>query len=283
MGESSFFHEEVWRPLAYFGVTHHFFQLSKETLINTWWGLAILLLIALFCRYSLSRPRSTAGHLTIAMIRSSMSMVTQAVGSFSARYFYFASSLFVFIIVNNLLIVIPGLEEPTKDINTTFALALISVFYAQKEGLLAHGLIGYLQEYFKMPFTLFPEGRITIGAIPLAAIKGVLNLIVGCLTFPLEVLGKAASLLSLSLRLFGNIFGGSIITSVLRHAASGSWLIQSLVTGLGISLIVTLFFGLFEAFIQAFVFTILSTTYIAMAIQREEGHEENHRPKEHVS
>lgn len=274
MGGSSFFHEDVWRPLARFGVTHHFFELNKETLINTWWALALLLLLALYCRYALQNPTSVAGRLVLSGLRSLMSLVTQSMGNFSARYYYFVGSLFLFIITCNLLIVLPGLEEPTKDINTTFGLALISLFYAQKEGFYAHGFLGYLQEYFKMPFTLFPDGKVSLKTAPLALLKGVLNLVIGLLTFPLELLGKAASLLSLSLRLFGNIFGGSIITAVLRHAASGSWLVQTLVTGLGISLIVTLFFGIFEAFIQAFVFTILSTTYIAMAIQKDESHDD---------
>ena len=104
-------------------------------------------------------------------------------------------------------------------------------------------------------------------------IKAVANIVVGLFTLPMELLGKCANIISLSLRLFGNIFGGSVIVSIFKGVIAGSFLWQTLALALGINLILMLFFGLFEGFIQAFVFSILSITYISMAAQKSEEHE----------
>lgn len=96
------------------------------------------------------------------------------------------------------------------------------------------------------------------------------NLIIGLATLPLEVLSKIATVISLSFRLFGNIFAGSMIFGLLNQAVSGSLLLQMLATFSGAILIVMVFFGIFESAIQAYVFTILSLTYLSMAVQHGE-------------
>jgi F-type H+-transporting ATPase subunit a len=88
--------------------------------------------------------------------------------------------------------------------------------------------------------------------------------------FPLNIVGKIASIVSISFRLFGNIFGGAIIVMIY----SGT--IQSSITGqfLGLfmtNFVIVPFFTLFEGFLQAFVFTMLALTYLGMALQGE-GH-----------
>lgn len=81
-------------------------------------------------------------------------------------------------------------------------------------------------------------------------------------------MSKVSSIIvAMSLRLFGNIFGGSIITTLLATAVSGSILLQ--IGAIGFNLIALFFFGLFESFIQAFVFTVLSLTYLGMAVKTE--------------
>lgn len=273
MGESfSSFHPEVWQPLAWFGVTSPFFALNSETLIHTWCALGIVLFFALLARFALRKPDSLPGYVVLTMLRSLMNMITQSLGSFQASYFYFIGTCFIFLVICNALVVIPGLEEPTKSLNTTLACGLIAVFYAQFEGVRSHGIIGYLNEFFKTPLTLLPDRKLAIRDIPLIFLKAIINCIAGLLTFPMELLGKTANIISLSLRLFGNIFGGSVIGSIFKWAISGSWIRQTLALVTGINLIIVLFFGLFEAFIQAFVFSILSITYITMAVQKGDEH-----------
>lgn len=235
------FEHHTWQPFAAMGLTHSFWSINIDTLIYTWIALAMIIVLALLGRYWIDRPETIPGHLAETYARSFMKLIIQTLEHFDYRYCAFFGALFTFILVCNLLIIFPFMEEPTKDINTTLALALVSFFYVQKEGIRAHGIIGYIKEFFK-PFFIF---------------------------FPLEVLGKLATIISLSFRLFGNIFGGSIISAMWSRAISGSVLKQIAGMLFGINLIIALFFGLFEGLIQAFVFSILSLTYLSMAIAQE--------------
>lgn len=273
-GNLSLFHDETWNPFIIFGLNNQFFNLNWETLFNTWGALGLILIFALVGRWAISKPNSVFGYLFLSIIRSFTTMVSQSVGKLSARYYYFIASLFIYLVVCNALVVIPGFEEPTKDLNTTFALALISFFYTQIEGLKAHGIIAYIQEYLKMPLPVIPKNGWTFFGVIFALIKSVINIVIAICSLPMELLSKSATIISLSLRLFGNIFGGSVITTMSKWFMAGSWIKQSLALMLGLNLIVALFFGLFEAFIQALVFSILSLTYITIATQHEdEGHE----------
>lgn len=235
------FEHHTWQPFRNMGLTHSFWTLNIDTIIYTWIALALLILLAFLGRWSIAKPDSIPGSLAVGYIRSFMNMITQTLEYFNYRYFAFIASLFTFIFICNTLIIIPYMEEPTKDLNTTLALALVSFFYVQKEGIKAHGIRGYIAEFFK-PFFIF---------------------------FPLEILGKLATIVSLSFRLFGNIFGGSIISSMWQKAIAGSLIAQIAGTLLGVNIIIMLFFGLFEGLIQAFVFTVLSLTYLSMATARE--------------
>jgi len=84
---------------------------------------------------------------------------------------------------------------------------------------------------------------------------------------PLNIVGKIASILSISFRLFGNIFGGVTIAALYYNTIEGSWLGESFGLLSGINFLITLFFGLFEGFLQAFVFTMLTVTYLSIALQ----------------
>jgi F-type H+-transporting ATPase subunit a len=283
----SLFHNTVWKPFASYGLNHVFFEYNANTLLYTWIGLATLIILSLLGRWALQYPLSISGYVSRSVITSFYSMVEQSLGRFVEAYFFFIASLFIIIFICNALVLIPGLEEPTQDLNTTIAFACIAFFYAQKETLLCHGLKGYILEYVKMPFVLFPSKKITPLTLLSALLRAVANMVAGLLSLPLEVLGKLATIVSLSLRLFGNIFGSAVITTLLKTAASGSTMMHlaSLIGSYTISLafitmplililvmlaslITTFFFGLFEAFIQAFVFSVLSLTYLALGTQK---------------
>ncbi len=136
---------------------------------------------------------------------------------------------------------IPGFEEPTTDLTLPATLAIIFVIVlGHGSGIRFNGVRGYLKEYFS------PGGIIGIGM------------------FPLNVVGKIAELISISFRIFGNIFGGAIIMSVV------SGLIYYFLVPIGM-------YGYFSVFcgtIQAFVFTMLATTYISMEAAEETEEEE---------
>jgi F-type H+-transporting ATPase subunit a len=79
-----------------------------------------------------------------------------------------------------------------------------------------------------------------------------------------------ATIISISFRLFGNIFGGSIISEIWFGFLGKSIFFELGGILTGVNFLVLGFFGMFEAFLQAFVFTMLTLTYLSIGIQHEE-------------
>lgn len=233
-------HAEHWQPLLAYGFTNPFWSLNSITLRDTWIVLALLLLISFPIKFILSQKRSILRHMLITFIHSFMDLTQQALGLFAANHFNFVTSLFCFIFFCNIASLVPFMEEPTQDLNTTFALGLIAFIYTQIYAIKAHGIKEYLREYCE-PFFLM---------------------------FPLHVVGKLATVVSISFRLYGNIFGGATISNLYFNALNGSFL-YNLIGLCSTNMIIYLFFGLFEGFLQAFVFTMLTITYLAIAVQHE--------------
>lgn len=129
---------------------------------------------------------------------------------------------------------VPFLRAPNADLNTTLAMALIAIAVVQIAGVAAHGFGGYLKEL--------------LTPIPLA---------------PIHIIGEISRVISLSFRLFGNIFGGEVLVTVMYV------LLGSLFLGFGtfIFLGLELLFGL----IQALLFSILTLVYITTAVAGHNG------------
>jgi F-type H+-transporting ATPase subunit a len=237
---------ERWYPLRFWGLTSPSWALHEETIVGTWAVLAILAIMTLLARIAIRKPNSLAGFVTISGVRGFVSLCRQSLNGFYPNHIAFLTSLFLFILTGNLITTfIPWLEEPTSDINTTLALGICSFIYIQAGTIAVHGWGGYLKE-LATPFFLLP----------------------------LHITGKLATIISISFRLFGNIFGGAIITQIFGIMKSGSWFAETGLLLTGMTLLVQLFFGLFEGFIQAFVFFMLSLTYLALGIAPAEEHHE---------
>jgi F-type H+-transporting ATPase subunit a len=296
--EGSLFHSgaaDTVQPFAEYGLHGPLFDFDGETILYTWIALGIILILSLLGRWMLHYPTSVAGYTTLSIFKSFKALIEQSAHTFQEQYYFFITTLFIFIFTCSAIVVIPGLEEPTKNLNTTFALAIISFLYVQREMFRAHGLSGYIQEYFKMPFTLRPLTPLSLKNMLFLTATIVGNIVTGILSFPLEVLSKLSNVLSLSLRLFGNIFGSSIMISMFKQATTGTrlmgaitWVMQlNIFAGIiaaplllalvaVVSLILSFGFGLIESLIQAFVFSILTLTYITLATQHHEETTPNH-------
>jgi F-type H+-transporting ATPase subunit a len=140
---------------------------------------------------------------------------------------------------------IPYLRAPNADINTTLAMALLAVAVVQVAGVAAHGVGGYLKELLT-PLWLAP----------------------------IHIIGELSRVISLSFRLFGNIFGGEVLVTVMYV------LLGSIFIGFGtfIFLGLELLFG----FIQALVFSTLTLVYIATAVGGH-GTEGSHGEEAHAA
>ncbi len=274
MEELEIFEKVKWHPFSSLGFTNPLFDIDKYPVMYTWATLIFITILALAARYTLSRPHSIAHHITLKYVRAFVDLVKNSFNGIIYKHFAFITAIFTFILVSNCIVLIPGMEEPTKNINTTLALALISIVYIQYAAIRAHGLIPYLNEYFKTPLPVFsqpiPAGIVAkLLFFASRIICFILNTIIALALFPIELLGLFAKILSLAFRLFGNIFGGSVVSMIWANFRSGSMIIQSIAFLSGVNLIIVLFFGLFEGCIQAFVFTILSLTYLSMAVRQQ--------------
>ena len=155
------------------------------------------------------------------------------IGHGSARFLPLLGTLFLFTLICNLLGVIPSLETPTAHIQVTLGCAVVAFLYYNFHGIRQHGLLGYL--------------KLLCG--PMLALA--------FLMFPVEIIGNLGRLLSLSVRLYANMFVGAILEQVF--------------TGLVPVAVPALFAALhiFVALLQAYIFMILPAIYIAMAIAEE--------------
>ena len=169
----------------------------------------------------------------------------------------FLATMFFFILVANVLGLVPGFKTSTGSISCTWALAAISFIYFNYYGLKTFGLLGYMG-------TLVPSG------VPTPMIPVV---------WVLEFISMIMRVLTLAVRLYGNMLAGHMILAVFGVATT--CFIQAAFLGASMDLIAGLpsiaWFVLLVlmycleclvAFLQAFVFAILSSSYIGMAVHK---------------
>jgi F-type H+-transporting ATPase subunit a len=211
-------------------------------------------------------PRGTQNFLEVVLERF-LSMLDDVIGPDGRRYLPLIGTLGLFILVSNLMGLVPGFMAPTSNLNTTAACALIVFFTYHAIGIRRQGLGGYLRHF--------------CGPVPWLA----------PLMFPIELVSHLARPLSLSLRLFGNMFGGHTLLAIiflltgldglLGWALSGEPLGALLGTTGGLLLIAfttgfLLPLKILVAFLQAFIFCMLTMLYIAGALEEAEHHAEHH-------
>jgi F-type H+-transporting ATPase subunit a len=160
------------------------------------------------------------------------------IGPSGKRYLPVVGSVGFFILVGNLMGLIPGLMAPTSNINTTLGCALTVWFYYQLNGFRAQGVVGYIR-HFVAP----PGAPIWIAPI----------------YFPIEIISHLSRVLSLSVRLFGNIFGEELVILIL-------FTVVPFVVPLPM-----MFLGIVTASLQAFIFVMLTVIYLAGAVAVEHG------------
>lgn len=199
--------------------------------------LAFLILIVWFIlvRFSLSVERPTAIQQIAEMFHGFVSEQSKSViGEGSERYVLFATSVLLFILLGNLMGLVPGLLAPTSYETVTLGVALVAFFYYHYHGLRANGPLGYAKHFMGPIWWFFP------------------------LMMPIEIISHFARILSLSVRLYANMFAGDMVTLVFF----------SLIP-VGVPLIF-LALHLFVSLIQAYIFMILCIIYLQGAVSHDE-------------
>jgi F-type H+-transporting ATPase subunit a len=173
-------------------------------------------------------------HILEMIVAGVKDLLHDIVGHHGDRYLYVIGAFMVFIFISNIFGLFFFLQPPTSNINTTFALSLSAFLYFNTEGIRRQGIVHYLKHF--------------MGPIPLLA----------PLMFPIELIGNFARILSLGMRLFGNILGEHTATGIFMGMLP--FVLPWPMMGLGI----------FGAFLQTFFFIMLTMVYISGAIAAEE-------------
>jgi F-type H+-transporting ATPase subunit a len=208
--------------------------------------LVVLLLSAVVI---LARPRlrtRNPGRLQVFLeycVTSLDSFVRGIVGDEAKTLTPIIGTFFIFILCLNLLGLIPGLTSPTSNINTPASLAIIAFAVVQFYGIRKQGLLNYLKHFAGEPLILAP------------------------LMFPIHVIGELARPVSLTVRLFGNIFGEDMVIAILILIVTS--VLGKLLLPLQFPMMI---FAIFTSFVQSLVFSMLVTIYVTVAIS---GHEEH--------
>ncbi|MBI5709765.1 MAG: F0F1 ATP synthase subunit A [Candidatus Eisenbacteria bacterium] len=171
------------------------------------------------------------------------------------RFVPFLGSLFLYILFMNLFGLIPFMESPTSNLNVTVALAVTVFLYAQFIGLRELGPVGYVDHLLGSP-------------------RDVTGWILAPLMLPIHILGELAKPISLSCRLFGNVFGEDMLLVAFVSLGITTLAFTHLPIGIPLQL-PFLFLALLTSTLQALVFTVLSTIYFLLMLPHDDhGHEE---------
>jgi F-type H+-transporting ATPase subunit a len=212
-----------------------------------------LLLVALAATRNMQRRPGRLQNLAEIIYEFFDNLAVSVVGEHGRKYVPLAGTIFLFILFSNLMGLIPPGIAPTASLNTTIALALIVIVYVQYEGIRARGLGGYLKHFARW------------GEVPV---------LLSPLLFVIEIVSELAKPVSLSIRLYANMFGKEQVTMALITALAMP-LFKATFIPLPIQLPVLLL-GLLVAFVQAFVFSILTLIYLALATEHHEEHHGEH-------
>ena len=165
------------------------------------------------------------------------------IGRHGRRYLPLIGALGLFILFSNLLGLIPGMKSPTANINTTAALAAVTFFAYHIIGVREVGAITYFKHF------LGPVGELPK---PLLILMGPIMIPV---FFLVEVIGHLSRPVSLTIRLFGNIFGEDMVILILF------FLVPVIVP------LPMMALAIFTSVVQTVVWVLLSTIYIAGAVE----------------
>ena len=189
--------------------------------------------------FALLRPRLSANkpgnfqHTFELIYDFVLGQADEQVGHDGRRYLAYFGTIFIFILFMNLIGIIPGFESPTMSAPVPLGCALATFCYYNVVGVQANGIVKYLGHF--------------VGPIPVMA----------PLMIPIEIVSHMARPLSLTLRLYANMYAGEQVTMTFL--------------GLTYFIVPAVFMGLhvFVALLQAYIFMLLTMLYVAGATAHE--------------
>ena len=236
-----FFNKIVGKPLAFLLGLAGIEVKNPEHLVPDYIVMCLIVAAVLILFFGLASrrlniiPSKLQGILEI-IIQTFENLLVDIIGERGKKYLPLIATIGLFILVCNLLGLVPGFMSPTSKLNVTLGCAFVVFFYYHWQGIRSQGIFKYLKHF--------------TGPIPLLA----------PLLIPIEIISHFSRPVSLSIRLFGNIFAEEllilVIASIIPFFLPLPFMAIAILT----------------ATIQAFVFVLLSCIYIGGAVAHEEEH-----------
>jgi F-type H+-transporting ATPase subunit a len=219
-------------PILFLDVILGHFNLHiPPHLTYSWVVMLILLGLGVMASRRITLVPAGAQNVFEMVIGGLEEFMVEITGEEGRAFFPYIATVFLYIMFCNLLGLLPGFLSPTANINTTLSLALLTFAYTHYLGVKYHGA-KYIKHF--------------LGPIPALA----------PLFLPIELIGHVARVLSLTLRLFGNIMGEDLVLAILLFLA-----------GTFMAPLPMMFLAVFTSVVQAFVFTLLSMMYFAGSME----------------
>ena len=215
------------------------FSVNVDTVVTMWITMGLLIVFAFFATRKMSIIPNKLQAVAEGILGIFVGLTDSMIGAKGRKHVPLLASLFLFILTANLLGQLPWrlyhlktgeLASPTNDINMTAAMAIMVLIYYVYQGVKIKG-----PKYFLHEFSF-----------------------IGIIMALVEILEMVVRPFSLALRLFANILAGELL--IVTFVGLCAYLLP----------LPCMFFEVFVAFIQALVFMLLSTAYIAIAVQEEE-------------
>jgi F-type H+-transporting ATPase subunit a len=193
-----------------------------------------LILFFVVVRASLSVESPTPAQQVAEMVHEAIGgQAEQIIGHGYVPFQSFVTCIFLFVLLNNLLGAIPGIPAPTTQVSVPLGLALLTFLYYNFYGIRVNGPIGYLKQFAGPIWWMAP------------------------LLFIIEVISHLARILSLTVRLYANMFASDLVTLVFFSLVPIA--VPAIFLGLHVAVSV----------IQAFVFMLLTMIYLSLAVSHE--------------
>ncbi len=199
-----------------------------ESVVVTWIIMAVVVLASILLTRNLKVEHPGRGQLMLEYAVTWLQGVGKSiVGEEGAEYASYLTSVLIYLGIANLIGVL-GFKPPTKDLNVTAALAIMSIILIEAAGIRKKGMKRWLKGFME----------------PVALVT------------PINVLEIFIKPLSLCMRLFGNVLGAFVIMK----------LIESILP-VGLPVLFSMYFDLFDGLIQAYVFVFLTGLFIKEAVE----------------
>ncbi len=199
--------------------------------IYSWFVMIILIILGAVAAKSISMIPTKAQNVFEILISGIEEFMVDLTGDEGRWLFPISATIFIYIVVSNLIGLVPGFLPPTASVNTTLSCAIPVVIFTHVIGVKYHG-VKYIKHFMGPVWWLAP------------------------LIFVIEIIGHVARILSLSIRLFGNMMGHELVLGILFFLA-----------GLFLAPLPIMALGIFVAVVQAFVFFLLSIMYFTGAME----------------